>query len=325
LEKEKGSDWLAKSKTELAKEGIQVTTKEGVARAYLREMLKWVVAATPGEQKEAWEHMSLEIRKQRKKLDPTYLDDEEKAAAAQLPLEAKAEVADLLNADVERFLVARTKVITRGKACVALVAEKLRELPKDSIYRVRLLSVLKELEVDAAAGKARLMRTAEAALKRLEELRAGQAEGQRANLAVLLSRSLASEGGHRETPIYDGLCYFSFPKNANGYEGAVSLMFDNGGESGDMLDVCMYGGQKNRIKDMGKVDFKSSTTAPNAQVTATWASQLGRGVKAVAGNVYLVHCLEKRGNINKTYKFKVLEVNSSAWVIIEWQEVPQDK
>jgi hypothetical protein len=47
--------------------------------------------------------------------------------------------------------------------------------------------------------------------------------------------------------------------------------------------------------------------------------------RAVIGQVYVEHCREPRDQIDRTFKFKVLDLKPGEWVVIEWEPIPQEK
>jgi hypothetical protein len=169
-------------------------------------------------------------------------------------------------------------------------------------------------QLQAQADQESNLRLLEAAGKRLAQLR--KENGDRVTLLVSRMVSRDGLGGQPRHDPRSGWCYFSFPKAAHGYEGAVSLLFDNGGGAGNELQANMYGGQQNQIKDLGPVDFAAVKEAPK---------ELGgdERASAVLGHVYIEHCREDRDAIDQTFKFRVLELKPRAWVVIEWEPIPR--
>jgi hypothetical protein len=110
----------------------------------------------------------------------------------------------------------------------------------------------------------------------------------------------------------DRSCYFSFFSGTHGYDGMVSVEFGNGG---DTFEVQMYGGQKNTLADLGKVDF-AGVKAPKAfDDRKDWEERL----PAVVGHTYLEHVWEDK---QKFYvKFKVLAMESGEFVLILWERL----
>jgi len=258
-----------------------------------------------------------------KQVDPLYVSPAERAGTAQLPAGVAADVEGVVSNDIETYLAARRKVLAHGPGCRALIADRARKLPDDSPLRFRFTEILNQFDTQEDAE--RIIRVTEAAIQRATEIGKARDAKAPAKIAVLVSRSITMDGlgGHPRTDPRGGMCYYSFPKEKHGYEGAVSLMYGNGRD--DSLDVRMYGGQQNRLKDLGPVDFAGVKSAPDAKTTATWASQLGRGPQAIPEHVYIEHCLEPRDSVDMTVKFKVIDVKPGQWVVIEWEMIPQDK
>jgi hypothetical protein len=308
--------YLEQAKKYYQSTGVTINGVEDIVKLVRTEQLKWIATAPTEQQKEIWNKLPSEIIQARKRADPAYVTDSERAAADEAPASIKEAVKALAGDDVEAFINARHTVVEHGPAASALVADLLKTLDKQSYKRIRLLSVLQEVQEDTRSNRAKVLRIADAAFKRRDEL---QAAAPAAKFAVLLSRGALSYGARRnELPVYDKQCYFSFPRDANGYDGAVSLEFDN---SANELSVTMYGGQQNKINDLGPVDFATIKSAPNIEATRKWKER----VVAAVGHVYMEHCLEPRDQIDACFKFKVLELKASQYVIIEWAPIPQDK
>jgi RNA polymerase sigma factor (sigma-70 family) len=248
--------------------------------------------------------------------------EEQRAAAARLPAAAADDVKDLLSDDVDTYLAARRRVLARGPACRALVADAARRAAAepDRRRRMRLASVLAEL--DGLEPAERRLRVTEEALRRAAALR--QARGKKAGkVEALVSRAISDlVRQHPAEDPYAGMCYFSFPTERSGYEGAVSLEFGNGG---DVFSVLMYGGQRNRIQDLGAMDFAGVKTPPEALTAFPAKLRLETTIPAVVDHVYVEHCLEPRDGVDQMVKFQVLDLKPGAWVVIAWEPIPQEK
>jgi len=160
-------------------------------------------------------------------------------------------------------------------------------------------------------------------MQRLIEARKAHGDKKSSKITVLVSRTLLPND-HPDSNYYSSLCYYSFHKDKHGYSHiAVSLEFGNGG---DLFDVNMYGGQENRFKDMGAVDFASVKSAPNAATTAMWPGDRD-SLPAKVGHVYVEHCREPNGDemVDFTVKFKVIDLKPGQWVVIEYERIPQEK
>ncbi|MBI2919556.1 MAG: hypothetical protein HYY18_00560 [Planctomycetes bacterium] len=225
---------------------------------------------------------------------------------------ADKDVAELLRDDVEVYLAARIRILARRPSCRELVAEQLRQIDPatDVRLRLRLAPLVEELaNMEALEAEARRL---EPVLRRRDDLeKDADPKGTKHFAALAARKSLHSNA-------YKYLCYFSFPRNMNGYETAVSLQYGNGG---DNLDVVMYGGQKNTIRDLGTVDDAAVKSAPNAAETELW----GTSLVAEKDHVYIEHCLDERESVNQTFKFKVVDMKPGEWILIEWESIPQDK
>jgi hypothetical protein len=288
------------------------------SRATIRaDYLKWIVAGPESERTKFWEDLPAQLDRARREKDPTYLSAADKKAGAALPAEVKRFAKVLLSDDVNEYLQARKELAQHGSAAVALVAELAKELKENTHKRARVLSLLLELHSNENLLREKLLRIADEALKRRDEIQAMR-KGE-SKIAVLVSRRLVSSG-RNTLPVYEEMCYFSFPRNSNDYKGQVSLMFDNGGMA-NALSGRMYGGQQNRIKDLGAVEFDSITSAPSAAITKTWKSECS----AEVGHVYIEHCKEDRDKLDACFKFKVLELKADNYVIIEWAPIAQEK
>jgi RNA polymerase sigma factor (sigma-70 family) len=226
-------------------------------------------------------------------------------------------VEKLVSEDVDTFLSARRQVLAHGPACLPLVADiaRKRDVDSDPRLKLRLAGVMADLESQEPAE--RRLRVSEAGLKRVHELRTARGEGRPSRIDVLVSRQVSGlVKQHPADNLYAGLCYFSFPKNKHGYKGAVSLEFGN---SPDCFQVEMYGGQQNRLKDLGAVDFAGVKSVVDGAATA-WGR---RDLKAVVGHVYIEHCLEPDDKVDMAMKFKVIDLKPGEWVVIEWEPIPQ--
>lgn len=312
-----------------AKAGFKIQKETDLVRLMQKEHLEWIAAEPPEEQKRYWNEFPKQLLALKKQLDPLFLSAEEKSAAAKLAPQAAEEIKALLSDDTEAFLAARKKVLALGPACKALVAEAARGIPENSYKRLRFNSMLFELEQDTQARTERAIRIAEEAFRRAEEFRKNPKTGESAKVAVLVAGEIGGSLQNRD-PAYSNLGYFSFPWSKNEYgQSPVSLAFGfhKGYYKGvDHFDTNMYGGQNNRIQDLGAVDLSSVQKAPSAAVTATWkATPWCHGIPVLKGHVYVEHCLESRNSIDQTFKFKVLELKPGEWVILEWAPVPQDK
>lgn len=290
---------------------------QGVTQDELRKQNWAMFSLMSAEERAGYlREMPKQILRFRKEVDPWFVSDEEKAAVAKLPADTAKTVEKLLSDDLDVYLAARRQLLGLGPACIALIAEAGRKLPADSPLQPRLAELMNQLE--AQADQEKNIRLLEAATKRLAQLR--KEKGEKARVALLVSRMVTRDGlgGHPRHDPRSGWCYYSFPKAAHGYEGAVSLLFDNGGGTGTDFCSNMYGGQQNQIKDLGLVDFATVKSAPKKLDGADY-------VPAVVGHVYIEHCVEDRGGIDHTFKFRVIELKPREWVVIEWEPIPQEK
>ncbi|MCW8131099.1 MAG: hypothetical protein KIS92_12190 [Planctomycetota bacterium] len=297
--------------------GQKEPTLDDFVKEQRRAILAWIAPLPQEQLQKYFKELPEQIKKMRAQNDPAYVDESERTAAEALPAEARAEADALLSADLDAYLAARRKLLARGAACVPLVSEKLASLKEGDERGLRLRSLLAELRQDPERQKEKIIRAAEAAARRVEALKAAQPADAKSRYAWLLSRRLV--GGVR-LPEYEQACYYSFPKVCNGYGGAVSLEFDNSTEP-DGLNVLMYGGQQNRIKDLGAADFAAAASgpAPAPKDRAGWSR---RDVPGVLGHVYLEHCFEPGDGIDKIVAFKVVALVSGEYVVLEWQPIP---
>jgi hypothetical protein len=243
-------------------------------------------------------------------------------SAAAPPPEVVAAADKLLDDSLDVYLAARRQLLVFGPGCKGLVEERIRKVSPHANRRVwmRLHTLLGELQ--ALEANEQVVRVTEEALRRGTQIEKKRDPKAAAKVAVLTSRAVAGQMRvHPNQNPYAGMCYFSFPRDEHGYAGAVSLEFGNGG---DTFQVLMYGGQKNRIKSLGAVDFAGIKSAPPAKVTATWEERGERNAVKV-GDVYIEHCLEPRDRVDLTVKFRVLDLKPGKWVVIEWEAIPQDK
>lgn len=319
VEAEMGADFEA-LQSRAAKMGLKINTREDLVKVYRESSMKFLCVMSPDQRKQYFEQLPAQIMEARLRNDPAYVTGEEKAAAAKVPPEARKDVELLASDDLDTFMAARKRTIAHGPAVLPLVAEKFRALPEDSILRVRFQSVLLELRSYAEVERERLIRTSEEAFQHLGAQKKAHAGAQ---LACLISRRLTSVSGRNGTPMYDDLCYYSFPRKTNGYKGAVSLMFDNGGDL-NRFDVIMYGGQASVLADLGAVDF-ADVNAGAAKTAAFTDCRSGTDIVAANGHVYLERHRESRDGIDALYKFRVVEIESGKWVIIEWAELSAKK
>jgi hypothetical protein len=282
--------------------------------AMRRQYLTWIVAGSGAQRDEFWTALPSQLKEAKRRHDPTFVSEDEKKAAANLPAEARKQVKALLSDDVDEYLRARKAVLDYEDAVIAPLSDVLQQLKEPSHKRTRVLSVLKEVHAGRQNEREKLLRVADAALKRRDEL---QAQNTGSRIAAVISRRLTS--GRRETPLYGEHCYFSFPRASNDYNGATSIEFGNGGD--EAISVNMYGGQANKISKLGAVDFASIVAAPDAASVRQWKDRC----TAEAGHVYIEHCKEDRDNINAFFKFKVLELKPGQYMIIEWAPLPGGK
>ncbi len=210
--------------------------------------------------------------------------------------------------------LARRQVLHHGPACAALVAELARKLPADSPKRLRLSAVLANLEMQTKEEQT--LRHIDEAFHRSAELTKGR-KNAAPKVAVLLARQGVCDQVPWQRHPFRVLCYFSFPKGENGYAGAVSLEFGNGG--GDALQANMYGGQENRLRDLGPVEFDTVKRAPPRDDIKKWGDPRASRARAAVGHVYLEHCFEERDNIDTVVKFKVLAMKPGVWLILEYE------
>lgn len=291
-----------------AKANAEATT------AARRQYLTWIVAGPAAERDEFWNRLPSELTAAKRRLDPAYVSEDEKKAGAKLPAEAREQIKALLSDDVDEYLRARKAVLEFDSAAIAPLSAILQQLKDTSHKRTRVLSVLMELQAGRQKEREKLLRVADAALKRRDEL---QALRTGSRVAAIISRGLTS--GRRETPLYGDHCYFSFPRATNDYNGATSIEFGNGGN--EAIQVNMYGGQANKISALGAVDFASINTAPDAATVGKWKDRC----TAAVGHVYIEHCSEDRDKLNAFFKFKVLELQPAQYMIIEWAPLPAGK
>ncbi|MFH0939308.1 MAG: hypothetical protein V1899_08515 [Planctomycetota bacterium] len=295
------------------------TGKTDVDRAALRkEGLTILATLSPEERKSCWARMIKELPKARRKVDSLYSTDQEKKEANALPATAKKDVEMLLSDDIESFLAAWPKVLSYGPACRAIVADAAR--PVTNPIKQRRLKMLLNV-FDCLQKIEQLIRKIELAFTRLAELQRMRGNKTQTNLQLLMSRNVVDNRESLATEDIKNLCYFSFPCNKHGYGNIpVSLEYGNGENT---LQVRMYGGQENSIKDFGMVDFDSVKSTPKAEVAE---EQWGERCPAVVGHVYVEHCLEEREHIDQWFKFKVIEIDAAhEWIIIEWAPIPQEK
>lgn len=278
--------------------------------------MTWIVARAPEQRAEFWKHVPEEIHRLRRAADPLYLSEEQKKLALEAPADTKELVAKVVGDDVDGYLQARRRLIHIGAPCLPLVTNEAARFGPEDTRHGRLVEILNQIEANQAAEKMILI--IEASEKRLAVVKKQAAKD--SNVVLLLSREVTSYGlggASRLDPRAQN-CYYSFPKAKHGYNGAVSLGFGNGSDS---FDVLMYGGQDNRLNDLGKVDFAGIKSIPGPKETAKWKER----ATAVVGHVYLEHCVEPRDNVNQAAAFKVLDLQPGQWVIIEWKTVPQAK
>src|SRR5262249_14050995 len=151
----------------------------------------------------------------------------------------------LISEEIDTYLTARRALLALGPACRALITDGGRRLPADAEKRLqfRFTALLSDLDMHAALEQR--IRAAEAGLRRAADLAKDRQRNPGSQIALLLSRAVSDQSGHAREDPYSNMCYFSFPKARNGYDGAVSLEFGNGG---DVFDTHMYGDPENRIK-----------------------------------------------------------------------------
>lgn len=257
----------------------------------------------------------LALRSQRE-LDPFYVRLCDKEAGKNLSHVASLVLADLLSDDVGKYLLARREVLRHGKVCVAKVAELGRSLKDDSPKRPRFLTLLEEL--DTAALEDEILRQIDLAHHKAAEF-AKARRGTSTKMAVLYSRQGVSERVAWQRHLASKVCYFSFPRGENSYGRQTSLEFGNGE---DLLQVIMYGGQKNRLRDLGPIDFASIKTAPTLASIKQWQEPQDH-LPAEVGHVYLEHCYESEENSeenpNTVVKFKILAMEPGMWIILEYE------
>ena len=284
-----------------------------------KDVMAWVAAMSAEKAKVFWRDLPHTLRRGFRDLDPAHVTAQERKAAEGLPAEAKKDVAKLLHESLEDVLGARRKVLAYGPACRAMVADQLAALAHDSPKRLRHLDILAKLDFEE--GHERRMRVTETALQRAAKLEK-EREKPTSTIAVLVARNLCDLGGRNDP--YGGLNYYNFLQKNNAYEAGVALCFGNG--MGDPLGINFYGGQDNRLRNLGPVSFADVKKAPGPETTAKWwRDQDAPAPKAIAGHVYLLHLLDPRDQVDFTVKFRVIEVSSEEWIIIEWEAIPQEK
>lgn len=278
------------------------------------------VAAMPAESaKVFWRDLPFTLKRGFRYLNTLHVSTEERKAAAGLPAAAKEEVAKLLSDDVNVVVNARRKILSYGPACRALVADQALPLSANSAQRLRHEDVLAALENQEAHE--RRMRVTETALQKASNLEKKR-QKPTSTVSVLISRRLCDRG-NRNDP-YGALCYYNFIHKNNDYKAGVALGFGNG--EGNVLGINFYGGQDNRLSDLGKVRYDEVKKAPGPETTAKWwKDRDGPPITAVVGHVYLLHLMDPRDRVDFTVKFKVLDLSSDEWIIIEWESVPQDR
>jgi hypothetical protein len=295
-----------------AAQNVNAKLSPEMMKEHRQQMFAWMVNMSAEEQSQMWDNCKARVRQVKLERDP-FVELDGAASAKPIP-----ELDNLLSDDIATYLKARKSILrNQPEGARSAIAKLGRSLPPDSTKRVRLMSILQEVEQNNEAERERLITVAEAGFKRLTQIKSDRKD--KPNIDVVIARKITSITGRNETPLYDDLCYFSFPKRMHGYKGAVSMMFNNGG--GDSFDTTMYGGQENRIKDLGAVDIAGVKSAPPSAITEEWEE----GAKAVVGHVYIEHCLEDRDNVDACFKFKVIDLKPGEYVIIEWASIPQDK
>ncbi len=284
-----------------------------------RSAIKRIAAMPAEDAKVYWRDLPKDLKQRFRRLDLGHVMADERTAAAGLPAEAKADVAKLMSDQIDEVIAARRKVLAYGPPCRALVADQVSRLAHDSPKRLRHLGLLKEL--DAQDVRESLLRISESALQRAAELKKGRGKAA-PNTAVLVSRRVCPNAHPSEDP-YAALSYYNFLHHNRDYKAGVGLEFGNG--EGNYLDVNFYGGQDNRISNLGAVDFAVVKKAPGPATTAKWSNgRDGARMTAVVGHVFLLHVLDVRDNVSFTVKFRVLDRSPEEWIIIEWEPIPQD-
>jgi hypothetical protein len=220
----------------------------------------------------------------------------------------------LLGEDVEEYLEARRRLLGAGRRCRVALEEAEKRLVQRGDRRnlLRVRTLLRELTREEQ------LRVVETAMARAARLAAAGGRRKAAPVIVLLHRDFCERlGDFRSPDDYAGMCYYSFPKSAHGYEGQASLEY---GGPGDQFLVQMYGGQESGLTDLGPVDFKDVTTAPND------LKGKGRtGLQAVVGHVYVEHHLEGKDEDLGGFKFEVLDLEPGRWLVLAWERVPLEK
>jgi hypothetical protein len=229
------------------------------------------------------------------------------------------EVDAFCSEDQGAYLKARRCLLAHGSTVAPLLEKRLADYPKDGSTAFRIKSILFELQTNAESE--RVISIVGPGLKRVDEIR--KQTGQQPWLMVKREELFTFDiklnlGGEWIRNPYGELCYMNFSRKSRQYSNDVSLVYEN-----DSLRVRMVGGQESRISDLGLVDYNNVKSAPEAAVTKTWKQES----KAIAGHVYIEHVLimsQKKVETSQTFKLKVLEIGSD-WLIIQWDEIPQDK
>ena len=275
-----------------------------------KEFMSSYATMTPDELARYFKGIPQEITGLRREADPWYTTPEEENAAQKVSADVHKAADELLSEDIEVFILAQRKILSFGPECRALIAAAGRKCSNDPATARRIKSVISS--IDAMNYRERSIRMVSAVLKRVAELEKARPKNAPGKLACMISRSFGLDSSDANGE----MVYFSMPKGVNGYNGAVSLLFDNGDGN---FDVQMYGGQQNTIKDLGAVDYTELKSAPNADETEQW----GESAAPEVGHVYIEHCLEKRDNIDATFKFRVVDLHPREWAVIEYEKIAQ--
>lgn len=218
--------------------------------------------------------------------------------------------------ELEPYLVARRRVLFRGPSLLPKVDALRNAQPANSRMHARLSSIRFALLAQAMAEP--IQRAAETALKRADELRKSTGS---ARIVALIDREITfpyhpqlNYKGEWISEPYAELCYFDFVANSRKYGNTTTLMLEQ-----DVLRTNMLGGQEHRIKDMGAVNLAEIEIAPANEAMSAWA----KDAKPAQGHVYIVRTHLPRDGIDRAFKFKILDLDSKSWVVIQWDDLPR--
>jgi hypothetical protein len=137
-------------------------------------------------------------------------------------------------------------------------------------------------------------------------------------LVLLHSRAKYAGGGyHRSTH-----SFLYATTDAKKHFNDVQLQFDNGGQAGNGFTINMVTNQRNRIVDLGPVDFAKEPDLRKID-------ELGAGPKvwsagpcpATAGHVYVERVEDTNGNWFHVV-FKVVAVKTDQYTAFFWRQLP---